>query len=80
VTANVTGSTGSMPTGRILLMVNGEVIGSPTGVSVTPVSGSTARSTFVLSGLAAGRHTVTATYLGDSNYAGSTAVAIQKVN
>jgi hypothetical protein len=80
VTANVTGSTGSMPTGRILFMVNGEVIGSPTGVTVTPVSGSTARSTFVLSGLAAGRHAVTATYLGDSNYAGSTAVDIQKVN
>jgi hypothetical protein len=80
LTATVTGSTGAMPGGRILFMVNGEVVGDPAGVVVTPVSGSTASATFVLAGLPGGRHTVTATYLGDSNYRGSTAAAAQTVN
>jgi hypothetical protein len=78
-TANVTGSSGSMPTGRILFMVNGEVVGSATGVSVAPLSGSTAQATVVLSGAPVGRHAVTATYLGDSTYKGSAAGITQTV-
>lgn len=78
-TATVTGSSGSMPTGRVLFMVNGDVVGSATGVSLAPLSGSTSQATFVLSGAAVGRHTVTATYLGDSNYKGSAAAVTQTV-
>ena len=79
-TADVAGSSGSMPNGRILFMVNGEVVGDPAGVAVTPLSGSTARATFTVSGLKHGQHKVTATYLGDPNYKGSTALVTQTVN
>jgi hypothetical protein len=77
LTANVTGSSGT-PTGKVLFMVNGEVVGGP--VTLTTISGSTARATFIVSGPPGGRHTVTATYLGSSTYKGSTAVAVQTVN
>ena len=79
-TADVTGSSGSMPNGRILFMVDGQVVGDPSGVAVTPLSGSTARATFTVTGLKHGRHKVTATYLGDPNYKGSTALVTQTVN
>ena len=69
LTANITGSSGT-PAGAVLFMVNGQVVGGP--VTLTAISGSTARATLVLSGLAGGRHIVTATYLGSSNYKGST--------
>ena len=77
LTANVTGSNGT-PAGAVLFMVNGEVVGGP--VTLTTVSGSTAQATFVLPALAGGRHIVTATYLGSSNYKGSTATVTQTVN
>ena len=77
LTANVTGSNGT-PAGTVLFMVNGQVAGGP--VTLTTISGSTARATFELSGLAGGRHIVTATYLGSSNYKGSTATVTQPVN
>ena len=53
-TANVTGSSSTMPTGRIVVMVNGQVVADQ---AVTPVSGSTARVTLSLPGLAHGKHT-----------------------
>ncbi len=77
LTANVTGSNGT-PAGTVLFMVNGEVVGAP--VTLTTISSSTARATLVVSGLAGGRHVVTATYLGSSNYKGSTATVTQTVN
>ena len=77
LTANITGSSGT-PAGAVLFMVNGQVVGGP--VTLTAISGSTARATFVLPGLAGGRHTVSATYLGSSNYKGSTATVTQTVN
>jgi hypothetical protein len=77
LTANITGSNGT-PAGVVLFMVNGEVVGEP--VTLTAISGSTARATFVLSGLPGGSHLVTATYLGSSNYKGSTATVSQTVN
>jgi hypothetical protein len=77
LTANITGSNGT-PAGVVLFMVNGEVVGGP--VTLTAISGSTARATFVLSGLPGGSHLVTATYLGSSNYKGSTATVSQTVN
>ena len=69
-TASVTGSTSTMPTGRIVIMVNGQVVADQ---MVTPVSGSTARVTFPVPGLAHGNHTVSATYRADATYKGSTA-------
>jgi hypothetical protein len=77
LTATITGSSGT-PAGAVLFMVNGQVVGGP--VALTAINGSTARATFVLSGLAGGRHVVTATYLGSSNYKGSTATVTQTVN
>jgi large repetitive protein len=76
ISATVSGSSGT-PTGTILFMVNGEVVGS---VEVTPVSGSASTATFSLPGLAGGRHKVSATYLGNSNYKGSTAQVTHSVN
>jgi len=49
-------------------------------VTLTAISGSTAQATVVLPGLAGGRHVITATYLGSSNYKGSTATVTQTVN
>lgn len=77
LTANITGSNGT-PAGAVLFMVNGDVVGAP--VTLTAISGSTAQATFVLPGLPGGRHVVTATYLGSSNYKGSTATVSQTVN
>jgi Concanavalin A-like lectin/glucanases superfamily/MBG domain (YGX type)/Bacterial Ig-like domain (group 3)/IPT/TIG domain/MBG domain/WD40-like Beta Propeller Repeat len=78
--ADVTGSSGSLPNGRILFMINGQVVGDPSGVVVTALSGSTARATFTVTGLKHGAHKVTATYLGDPTYKGSTALVPQAVN
>jgi len=77
LTASVTGPNGT-PAGAVLFMVNGQVVGGP--VTLTAVSGSLAQATFVVPGLAGGRHVVTATYLGSSNYKGSTAAFTQAVN
>ena len=81
LTANVTGSISSMPTGRVLFMLDGQVVGDPAGVVITPVSGSTARATLTLpADLAHGRRNITATYRADANYKGSTAAITQTVN
>jgi hypothetical protein len=77
LTASVTGSTSAMPTGRILVMVNGAVVAE---VEVGAVSGSTARVIVSVPALAHGNHTVTATYLGDPTFKGSTAQITQAVN
>ena len=79
ISATVTGSSGA-PSGRILFMVNGEVVGSPDGVATTATSGSSSTATLSLPGLAGGQHKVSATYLGSSNYKGSTAQATHAVN
>jgi hypothetical protein len=77
LTANITGASGT-PVGAVLFMVDGQVVGGP--VTLAALSGSTAQATFVLSGLEGGHHLVTATYLGSSNYKGSTATVTQTVN
>ena len=77
LTATITGSSGA-PAGAVLFMVNGQVVGGP--ATLTAISGSTAQATVVLPGLPGGRHVVTATYLGSSNYKGSTATVTQTVN
>ena len=77
LTANVSGPNGT-PAGAVLFMVDGRVVGGP--VTLTAISGSTAQAAFALPGLAGGRHVVTATYLGSSNYKGSTAAVTQTVN
>lgn len=78
-TATVTG-TSAKPTGRVLFMVDGVVVGNPSGELLTPSSGATARVTLPLTTLAHGKHKVSATYLGDSVYRGSTASVTQTVN
>jgi hypothetical protein len=79
-TATVTGSSSSRPSGRILFMVDGAVAGDPAGVPVATVSATAARATLSVSGLAHGRHRVTAIYLGDSTYRGSAGAVTQTVN
>jgi hypothetical protein len=49
-------------------------------LSVAPASGTTAVATWSTSGLAHGRHTITATYLGDPTYRGSTKTFMQLVD
>ena len=73
-TATASGSSGT-PTGRILFMVDGLVVGDPTGVAIT-----SGQATVSVSTLAGGRHKVTATYLGNSNYRGSNGTLTQTVN
>ena len=76
ISATVSGTTGT-PTGWILFMVNGEVVGS---VEVAPITGSSSTASLSLPGLAGGRHKVSATYLGNANYKGSTAQVTHAVN
>jgi Concanavalin A-like lectin/glucanases superfamily/MBG domain (YGX type)/Bacterial Ig-like domain (group 3)/IPT/TIG domain/MBG domain len=80
LTATVDGSTTTVPGGRVLFMVDGLVVGNPLGESLTPVSGSDARATLNVPELAHGRHKVTATYLGNSTYRGSTGAVVETVN
>jgi hypothetical protein len=78
-TATVSGSSGT-PAGRILFMVDGLVVGDPAGVPVTTVNASSSRATVTVPSLNGGRHKVTATYLGSSNYRGSNGALTQTVN
>lgn len=74
-TATASGSSGT-PAGRILFMVDGLIVGDPNGVAV---SGS-GQASVSISALNGGRHKVTATYLGSSNYRGSNGALTQTVN
>lgn len=78
-TATVSGSSGT-PAGRILFMIDGLIVGDPAGVPVTTVSSGTSRAAVSVPGLTGGRHKVTATYLGSSNYRGSNGALTQAVN
>ena len=78
--ATVNGSISAKPTGRVLFMIDGVVVGNSAGEALAPLSGSNARATLTVSGLAHGRHKVTATYLGDLNYKGSTGAVTETVN
>ena len=69
VTALVTGSSAVAPTGRILFMIDGVAVAE---VAVAPVSSTAAQATFSAPGLAHGRRAISATYLGDPTYKGST--------
>jgi hypothetical protein len=77
-TATVAGQTA--PAGRVLFMVDGLVVGDPGGVLVTPTSGSAGQATVTVGALAHGQHIVTATYLGDATYKGSTGMLTQVIN
>jgi hypothetical protein len=74
-TATASGSSGT-PTGRILFMVDGLIVGDPSGVAVSGL-GKASVSVATLNG---GRHKVTATYLGNSNYRGSNGALTQTVH
>jgi hypothetical protein len=80
LTATVDGSTSTVPSGRVLFMIDGLVVGNPLGESLTPLSGSDSRATLSVPGLAHGRHKVTATYLGNSTYRGSTGAVVETIN
>ncbi|MDQ3214113.1 MAG: Ig-like domain repeat protein [Acidobacteriota bacterium] len=80
LTATVTGSSSAAPVGRVLFMINGEVVGDPQGVPVTAVSGATVRAEVAVGSLAHGRHKVAAIYLGDPTYKGSSGGTTQTVN
>lgn len=79
-TANVTGANKLLPSGTILFVVNGQVIGNAAGVTLTATGSVTARATFTTSALAHGTHTVTATYLPDTNYRGVASTISLTVN
>jgi hypothetical protein len=79
-TANVSGANKLLPTGAILFTVNGQVIGNATGITLTATGSNTARATLTTSALAHGTHTVTATYLGDTNYRGAASTISVTVN
>ncbi|HJZ71897.1 MAG TPA: Ig-like domain repeat protein [Vicinamibacterales bacterium] len=79
-TANVSGANKVPPTGTILFTANGQVIGTATGVTLAATGPVTARATFTTSALAHGTHTVTATYLGDTNYRGVASTISLTVN
>ena len=78
--ATVTGSMATRPTGSVLFVIDGLVVGNPLGEPLAPLSGSNARATLPVSGLAHGRHKVTATYLGDLTYKGSTSAVTETVD
>ena len=69
-TATVSSKVAGTPTGSVQFYANGIVLGSPVAV----VSGSAVTSALPFP--AAGRYVVSATYSGDSSYAGSTAPGI----
>jgi hypothetical protein len=77
VTAQVSGSSSVAPTGQIVFMVDGVVVAE---IAVTPVSATAARATLAVPGLAHGRHAISATYLGDPTYKGSTNRVTAAVN
>src|SRR5262249_31742166 len=79
-TANVSGANKVPPTGPVLFTANGQVIGTATGVTLAATGPVTARATFTTSALAHGTHTVTATYLGDTNYRGVASTISLTVN
>jgi hypothetical protein len=72
VAPNAAGS--GTPTGTVQFQIDGTNFGSPVslngGLATSPAT----------SGLSASAHTVTASYSGDTNFSGSTAVMIQNVN
>jgi hypothetical protein len=67
-TANVTSFTSGVPTGTVGFYDGNTLIGS------SPLVGGVA--TYTVTSLAAGVHSVTATYSGDSNYVGGTSAAL----
>lgn len=69
-TANVTGN-GGTPTGNVNFIANGNIIGS------AALSGG--KATLTYSALAAGTYTVTASYVGDADDAGSNSASISEV-
>ena len=56
----------STPGGRVLFIVNGDVLGDPAGVEVTATGSNAGAATIRTSALARGTHAITAVYLGDT--------------
>jgi hypothetical protein len=77
LTATVTGSQNKAPSGEVLFMVNGTVVGQGT---LTRTGSVTARATFSTSSLPHGSHRVEAVYLGDATFRASTTSVTLVVN
>src|SRR5437870_5373223 len=74
-TATVTGSTTvANPTGTVNFLDGTTVIGSGTLSATAPFT-----ATFSTGGLAVGTHSITAQYLGNTNFSGSTSSAVSQV-
>src|SRR5437870_6931466 len=74
-TATVTGSTTvANPTGTVNFLDGITVIGSGTLSAITPFT-----ATFSTGSLAVGTHSITAQYLGNTNFSGSTSTAVSQV-
>jgi hypothetical protein len=72
LTATVTGS-GGTPTGTVQFKDNGTNLGAPVNLD------SSGRATYTTPALSVGRHTITAVYNGDTNFAASTGTLTQTV-
>jgi hypothetical protein len=77
MTATVTGSHQKAPTGRVLFMVNGQVLGD---VQTTVTGSVTAAAVLSASALPRGTHSVTVVYLADATFRASSRSATLTVN
>jgi hypothetical protein len=77
LTATVTGSQNQRPTGRVLFMLNGAVLGEGT---LSAAGTLTAKTTLNFAALAHGSHRVEAVYLGDGSFRAAATVISLAVN
>jgi Big-like domain-containing protein/MBG domain-containing protein len=77
LTATATGSSHQPPTGQVMFMLNGTVLGQGTLSSTGTVTAATALAT---SALPHGTHTIAVVYLGDATYRASTTSITLVVN
>jgi uncharacterized membrane-anchored protein YitT (DUF2179 family) len=77
LTATVTGSNHQPPTGQIVFMLNGAVLGQAT---LSTTGATTASATFSAAALPHGTHVVEAVYLGDDGDRASTTSITLLVN
>ena len=77
LTATVSGSQNQRPTGQVMFIVNGAVVGEGT---LSPLGAVTARAALSTSTLPHGSHRVDAVYLGDATFRASTTSMTVVVN
>jgi hypothetical protein len=80
LTATVTGNQQTAPTGVVVFLIDGLVVGNPAGVALTTTGSVTAQATFSTNGLSHGTHDVDVVYLGNSTYKGDAETMSLTVN